>query len=147
MTDRVHQMGLAQPDPPIEEKRVVELGRIVGYRPGGGGRELIVSAHDEAVEGVAVVDGGSGSRPTFDSRNRASGDRRGLGIESGTTTVFVIAVLVILAVLLQLSVAVSQSEERIRDLAESIALMSEASGAEPGPPVEPSDSGQDDPQV
>lgn len=67
-----------------------------------------------------------------------------LGIESGTTTVFVIAVLVILAVLLQLSVAVSRSEERIRDLAESIALMSEASGAEPGPPVEPSDSGQDD---
>lgn len=64
-----------------------------------------------------------------------------LGIQSGTTTVFVLAVLVILGVLLQLSVAVSRSEERIRDLAESIALLSESSGRESGSSVEPSDDG------
>lgn len=62
-----------------------------------------------------------------------------LGIQSGTTTVFVIAVLVILGVLLQLSVAVSRSEERIRDLAESIALQSDIPGSESGSTIEPSD--------
>jgi len=72
-------------------------------------------------------------RPWVDKLSEA------LGIQSGTTTVFVLAVLVILGVLLQLSVAVSRSEERIRDLAESIALLTETSGNEPGPAVEPSD--------
>jgi len=62
-----------------------------------------------------------------------------IGFESGTTTVFVIAVLVILGVLLQLSVAVSRSEERIRDLAEAIALQSETDIDEAGPSVEPPD--------
>lgn len=45
-----------------------------------------------------------------------------LGIQSGTTTVFLLAVLVILGVQLQLSVAVSRLEERLRDLAEAVAL-------------------------
>ncbi|MCH7527279.1 MAG: DUF2304 domain-containing protein [Planctomycetes bacterium] len=45
-----------------------------------------------------------------------------LGIKSGTTTVFLIAMLVIFAVQLQLSVSLSRIEERLRDLAESVAL-------------------------
>jgi len=66
----------------------------------------------------------------------------GLGIQSGTTTVFVIAVLVILGVLIQLSVAVSRSEERIRDLAEAVALLSDTGAGEAGPSVEPGDDRQ-----
>ncbi len=67
-----------------------------------------------------------------------------LGIQSGTTTVFLIAVLVILAVQLQLSVEVSRIEERLRDLAEAVALGS----ARPGTaPVEEPDQGQGHPEV
>ncbi len=51
-----------------------------------------------------------------------------LGIQSGTTTVFLITMLVILAVQLQLSVALSRIEDRLRDLAESVALGSAKSG-------------------
>jgi len=53
-----------------------------------------------------------------------------LGIQSGTTTVFLIAVLVILGIQLQLSVAVSRIEERMRDLAEAFALADPLSGVE-----------------
>jgi len=66
-----------------------------------------------------------------------------LGIRSGTTTVFLIAVLVILGIQLQLSVAVSRIEERMRDLAEAFALADPLSGVEPGSPVEESDERQD----
>ena len=52
-----------------------------------------------------------------------------LGIQSGTTTVFLIAVLVILGIQLQLSVSVSRLEERLRDLAEFVALSEPASRA------------------
>lgn len=62
-----------------------------------------------------------------------------LGIESGTTTVFLIAVLVILGIQLQLSVSVSRIEERLRDLAEAIALEDPISGVEPGPTIEEGD--------
>jgi len=68
-----------------------------------------------------------------------------LGIQSGTTTVFLIAVLVILGIQLQLSVAVSRIEERMRDLAEAFALADPLSGVEPGPSVEESDERQDRP--
>lgn len=64
-----------------------------------------------------------------------------IGIQSGTTTVFVIAVLVILGVLLQLSMAMSKAEDQIRDLAESIALLSDTTAGEASPPVEPGDDG------
>lgn len=74
-------------------------------------------------------------RPFVDRMSEA------LGIESGTTTVFVIAILVILGVVLQLSVAVSRAEERIRDLAEAIALQSEIAQGEAGPSIEASDEG------
>jgi hypothetical protein len=63
-----------------------------------------------------------------------------LGIQSGTTTVFLIAVLVILGVQLQLSVSVSRIEEKLRDLAEAVALGSVA-------PFEDANEGQDHPQV
>jgi len=68
-----------------------------------------------------------------------------LGIQSGTTTVFLIAVLVILGIQLQLSVAVSRIEERMRDLAEAFALADPLSAVEPGSPVEESDERQDRP--
>jgi hypothetical protein len=62
-----------------------------------------------------------------------------LGIQSGTTTLFVIAILVILGVLLQLSIAVSRGEDKMRDLAEAIALLSASRSDEAGSPVEPGD--------
>lgn len=67
-----------------------------------------------------------------------------LGIQSGTTTVFLIAVLVILGIQLQLSVSVSRIEERIRDLAEAFALADPLSRDESGSPVEERDDRQDD---
>ena len=67
-----------------------------------------------------------------------------LGIQSGTTTVFLIAVLVILGIQLQLSVSVSRIEERMRDLAEAFALADPISGAESGPSIEQGDERQDD---
>ena len=62
-----------------------------------------------------------------------------LGIQSGTTTVFLLAVLVILAVQLQLSMSLSTLEEKVRDLAEAVAL---STGRDPewSPPVD--DAGQ-----
>jgi len=68
-----------------------------------------------------------------------------LGIQSGITTVFLIAILVILGIQLQLSVSVSRIEERIRDLAEAFALTDPMSGIEPRPPIEESDERHDDP--
>jgi hypothetical protein len=62
-----------------------------------------------------------------------------IGIQSGITTVFVIAVLVILGVLLQLSMAMSKAEDQIRDLAEAVALLSDTGAGEASPPVEPGD--------
>ena len=45
-----------------------------------------------------------------------------LGIQSGTTTVFLLAVLVILAIQLQLSISLSTLEDKVRDLTEAVAL-------------------------
>ncbi len=64
-----------------------------------------------------------------------------LGIRSGTTTLFLIAVLVILAIQLQLSIALSRIEERVRDLAETIALGGVVPGTDPGDSVEDPDRG------
>ena len=61
-------------------------------------------------------------RPVLDRLSDA------LGIQSGTTTVFLLAVLVILAVQLQLSISLTTLEEKVRDLTEAIAL---ATGREP----------------
>lgn len=68
-----------------------------------------------------------------------------LGIQSGTTTVFLLAVLVILAVQLQLSMSLSTLEEKVRDLAEAVAL---STGRDPewSPPVDDADQRQGDAQ-
>lgn len=78
------------------------------------------------------------ARPLLDRLSEA------LGIKSGTTTVFLIAVLVILGIQLQLSVSVSRIEERMRDLAEAFALANPVSGTEPRSPIEEGDERQDD---
>jgi hypothetical protein len=46
----------------------------------------------------------------------------GLGIRSGVTTLFLLAILVMLGVLLQLSVSISSLERRFQDLSEAFAL-------------------------
>ncbi|MGH8952135.1 MAG: DUF2304 domain-containing protein [Acidimicrobiia bacterium] len=45
-----------------------------------------------------------------------------LGIQSGTTTLFLIATLAILGILLQLSVSLSALEDKVQDIAEAVAL-------------------------
>lgn len=76
------------------------------------------------------------ARPLLDRLSDA------LGIQSGTTTVFLIAILVLLGIQLQLSVSVSRIEERLRDLAEAMALEDPISGVEAGPPIEEGDDGE-----
>ena len=67
-----------------------------------------------------------------------------LGIRSGTTVLFLLAIFVVLAIQLQLSIAASRFEERLQDLAEAIALQGARSGLEPGPAVEEDNQGQDE---
>ncbi len=45
-----------------------------------------------------------------------------LGIRSGTTTLFLAAILFLLGLILHLSVIISSLEEKVRDLAEAVAL-------------------------
>jgi hypothetical protein len=70
-----------------------------------------------------------------------------LGIQSGTTTVFLLAVLVILGVQLQLSVAVSRLEERLRDLAEAVALKPSRTTQRSGGALEEADKPDREPEV
>lgn len=70
-----------------------------------------------------------------------------LGIQSGTTTVFLLAVLVILGVQLQLSVAVSRLEERLRDLAEAVALKPSRTTPRSGGALEEADKSDREPEV
>jgi hypothetical protein len=88
------------------------------------------------------------ARPLLDRLSTA------LGIQSGITTVFLIAVLVILGIQLQLSVSVSRLEERLRDLAEFVALGEttspadgRSSGVEPGPSIKEGDNGENSSSV
>lgn len=76
-------------------------------------------------------------RPVLDRLSDA------LGIQSGTTTVFLVAILVILAIQLQLSMSLTTLEEKLRDLAEAVAL---STGAEPrwSPAAEDPDQRQHD---
>ena len=77
------------------------------------------------------------ARPVLDALSEA------LGIESGTTTLFLLAILVILGILLQMSMSLSQLEDRLRDLAEALALHTADSGnGEGSPPVEPANPGE-----
>lgn len=74
------------------------------------------------------------ARPLLDRLSDA------LGIESGTTTVFLVAILVILGIQLQLSMSLSRLDERMRDLVEHVGL--ESGVRAPG--LEASDEGQDE---
>ena len=68
-----------------------------------------------------------------------------LGIESGTTTLFLIAILFLLGLVLHLSVIVSRLEEKVRDLAEAHALAEaahqDAMSTESEATVRPTDDG------
>ena len=50
LTDRMHQMRLAQSDATVDEQRVVRAGRCFGDRPAGRVGELIRRSDDERVE-------------------------------------------------------------------------------------------------
>jgi len=69
------------------------------------------------------------ARPLLDRLSLA------LGISSGTTTLFLLAILGILGILLQLSVSLSALEEKVRDVAEAVAL------ADPTRPIEEPEDG------
>ena len=61
MTDRVHQVRLAETDAAVDEQRVVGSRRCFGDRATGRVRELIRGSDDEGVEGVARIESrGSG---------------------------------------------------------------------------------------
>src|SRR5262245_58175751 len=58
MSDRVHQMGLAEAHAAIEKQRVVRSRRRFRYRATGRVRELIRGADDEGLERVAAAQTG-----------------------------------------------------------------------------------------
>jgi hypothetical protein len=67
-----------------------------------------------------------------------------LGIESGTTTLFLAAILFLLGLILHLSVIISGLEEKVRDLAEAVALAEVDASADSVPAVAPPDDRQDE---
>jgi hypothetical protein len=75
-----------------------------------------------------------------------------VGIRSGTTTLFLAAILFLLGLILHLSVVVSAQEEKLRDLAEAVGLHhaegagESSSGGEAAQPVETPDQGERGPQ-
>ncbi len=56
VADGVHEVGFAHADAAVEEEGVVGLGGALGDGDGGGERELVAGAGDEAVEVVAGVE-------------------------------------------------------------------------------------------
>lgn len=64
------------------------------------------------------------ARPLLDRLSDA------LGIQSGVSTLFLLSTLVILGVLLQISVSLSNLQEKVRDLAEALALQTAESDTE-----------------
>jgi hypothetical protein len=67
-----------------------------------------------------------------------------LGIASGTTLLFLFAILFLLGLLLHLSVTYSSLEEKVRTLTEEVALQ-RADSLEAGAPIEEPDEGHDEP--
>ncbi len=65
-----------------------------------------------------------------------------LGIAEGTTTLFLLAILFLLGLILHMSVTISVLEERVRTLAEEVAL-TRADSVEAPAPVEEADEGLD----
>eukprot|EP01135_Chromosphaera_perkinsii_P009112 Nk52_evm1s1634 gene=Nk52_evmTU1s1634 len=80
----MQQVGLAQAGAPVDEQRVVGLGRGLGHGRGRRLGEAVRGADDEGVEGVLAVEPGvlaegrlvRAQRPP---RGRARGGRRGTG--------------------------------------------------------------------
>lgn len=80
-----------------------------------------------------------------------------LGIRSGTTTLFILAILFVLGLILHLSLTLSRLEERTRDLAEAVGLLDaqlrersvnpEAGSSQSASAIEPPDQGKDKPHV
>ena len=67
-----------------------------------------------------------------------------LGIRAGTTLLFLLAIVFLLALILHVSVIISGLEEKVRDLAQASALHEvehQDSSAEPQPPIDTSDDG------
>ena len=56
--DGVHEVGLAEAHPAVDEERVVGLARDLGHRAGGGVGELVGVADHEGLEGVLGVEAG-----------------------------------------------------------------------------------------
>ena len=76
--DRVHQVGLAEPDAAVEEQRVERRRGELGDALGGGERELVGLADDEVLEGAARVERGADvaverPRPSASGRSAAAG--------------------------------------------------------------------------
>ena len=65
-----------------------------------------------------------------------------LGIESGTTTLFLLSTLFLAGLLLHLSIVVSRLEEKLRDLTEAYALLvGDRDSGEPAAPISQPDEG------
>ena len=77
--DCVHQVGLAEPHPAVDEQRVVGLARRLGHGPRGRLGELVRLAHHEALEGVARIQG---------AERRDGGRDRRLPVEVGLGGLF-----------------------------------------------------------
>lgn len=58
MADRMHQVGLAQTDAPVQEQRVVCFGRRFRHRERCGMGEAVVRADDERIECIFGVEHG-----------------------------------------------------------------------------------------
>lgn len=74
-------------------------------------------------------------RPLLDRISEA------LGIASGTSTLFLLAILVVLVVLLQLSASLTRLEDQVRDVAEAVALITPSSAET----IQQPDHGHDEP--
>ena len=70
MADGVHQVGLAQPHPSVQEERVVHRGGPFRHRAAGGHRQRVVGPDDEALEGVPLVQVGAAPRGEAGARRR-----------------------------------------------------------------------------
>ena len=90
--DRVHQMGLAEADAAIEEKRV-ERHRLFradagfGDPPGGGMGQFVGLADDEILEGEARVERRGQTDPFINSLRRDFGVALGIADEAGWAVV------------------------------------------------------------
>ena len=78
VSDRVHQMRLAESRAAVDEERVVAVARPLGHRQGSSVRETVVRAHHEGGEGVARVQKSAGIAPLLPARllARPRGRRR-----------------------------------------------------------------------